>query len=75
MTITETELRGKIVAACKAASQSSVARDLDISRAYMSDIVTGKRRISTKIAKHFGYEVAYQQMKVDRNYRKIKGKK
>lgn len=66
--ITETELRGKIVRMCNETSQSDVARQLNISRAYISDIVAGKRRISNRIAKSLGYRVNSINVPVERQY-------
>ncbi len=66
--ITETELRRKLSAMCNDTSQAQVARDLVISRAYISDIVAGRRRISKKIAKQLGYRLISIQLPVERQY-------
>lgn len=36
-------------------SQKAVAEHLDISQAYMGDILAGKRDISDQVARRFGY--------------------
>jgi plasmid maintenance system antidote protein VapI len=46
-------LRAKIKAL---GSQSAVARELGITRAYMSDIVRGRRGISPRIANSLGFK-------------------
>lgn len=66
--ITETALRGKIVKMCNESSQSDVARRFNKSRAYISDIVAGKRRISNEIARHLGYRICSINVPVERQY-------
>lgn len=69
--ITETELRNKIIKECNDTSQADVARKLTISRAYISDIVAGKRRVSKKIAKAYGYRPVSVVIPIERRYEEI----
>ena len=66
--ITETELRSKIIKEAADASQSAVANRLGVSRAYISDIVAGKRRISKAVAGHYGYRPVPIKSPVERQY-------
>ena len=54
---TQEQLRQEIEGFCRAGTQTQVAEAIGISRAYMSDIILGKRTISKKVAKFFGYTV------------------
>jgi len=69
--VTETELRGKLVRMCNDRSQAEIARSFGISRAYISDIIAGKRRISKKIAKLLGYRVTSVHIPIERQYEPI----
>lgn len=66
--ITETELRGKIVKMCSETSQAQAARELGVTRAYIHDIIAGRRRVSNRIAKQFGYRIASRHVPVERMY-------
>ena len=57
ITKTQEQLRQEIDGLCKATNQTKVAESIGISRAYMSDIILGKRTISKKVAQFFGYSV------------------
>ena len=69
--ITETELRNKIIRRVTETSQADVSRELKISRAYISDVVAGKRRISNRIAKHFGFRITPVNVPIERQYETI----
>ena len=46
-----------------------MARDFgNLSRAYISDIVAGKRRISKEIARKLGYRLVNRPVPVERQY-------
>lgn len=66
--ITETELRGKLVKLCNETSQTAVSKQFDVTKAYISDIVAGKRRISNTIAKALGYRKIGITVPVERQY-------
>lgn len=66
---TQEQLRQEIAGFCAASNQSKVAESIGISRAYMSDILLGKRTISKKVAQFFGYTV--ETTPPTRVYRKI----
>lgn len=70
--ITETELRNKINKEAADTSQSAVAKKYGVSRAYISDIVRGKRRVSKRIAKMYGYAPVVIRVPVERQYEPIK---
>lgn len=71
MKITETELRNQIIRECNDTSQTAVADRLQISRAYISDIVAGKRRISRTIARAFGFRPLPLDIVVERQYERM----
>jgi len=55
-TITHDEMKTKILAVVKSAgSQYAAAKQLDISAAYLSDILAGKRAISDSLARKLGF--------------------
>lgn len=67
---TQEQLIAEITGFCDASSQAQVARSIGVSRAYMSDILKGKRSISKKVAKFFGYSV--EVLPATRIFKKIK---
>lgn len=57
MQLKEHEIRQLIIDQCNQTSQTSVAKRFGVTRAYMSDIVNDKRRISDAIADKLGYKM------------------
>ena len=55
--ITETEMRSIIIDRCRRRSSADVARELGISRSYMSQITKGQCHVSAEIAQKLGYAV------------------
>lgn len=57
MQLKEHEIRQRIIDLCNQTSQTSVAKRFGVTKAYMSDIVNDKRRISNVIADKLGYKM------------------
>lgn len=68
MVITETQLRQQIASMANESTQTKVADNLNVSKAYVSDIIAGKRRISSRIARGLGYQRKPRTVVVEREY-------
>jgi hypothetical protein len=53
--ISEEQLRTEIAQMCEIESQTSIADKIPVSKAYLNEIVNGKKPISEKVAQFFGY--------------------
>ena len=57
MTKTEEQVRQEFIAICTRESKAVIARNLSVSRAYVGDIVYGRRGVSEKIANFLVYRI------------------
>lgn len=69
MVKTEEQLRQEFIARCNETSKAKIAKQLDVSRTYVGDIVYGKRGISAEVAKFLGYKL---QVNTTREYVAVK---
>ena len=55
----------------KSGSQTAVARELDISQAYLADILAGKRDVSKNVARKLGYKrvIVFVKEETDHEHR------
>lgn len=54
--IKESQIRARLKELCEAESNAEIARRLNVSRQFIGDVLAGKRKVSARIAAHFGYE-------------------
>lgn len=54
-TYTQDQVLETIRVRTEGSSISGVARELGLSKAYLSDILLGRRAVSEQVAKHFGF--------------------
>lgn len=70
MIINETELRNKIVQEAADTSQTAVAKRIGVTKAFISELIAGRRRVSAKIAQAYGYQKKPVKVRVEWQYEK-----
>jgi plasmid maintenance system antidote protein VapI len=69
--ITEEQMRAIIIAQCRKKSNAEVARELGITRSYISQIVLGQCHVSAEVAQKLGYAVKRDDLVRVRTFEKM----